>query len=193
MLLKEHLFTHTSKAPYTCEICTEKFTRRVTFHKHLASHGFQSNLCYVCGKLFESIAALEDHRPQHFRASVTQHPCNFCQQSFAKKISLLAHLKTYHGRSVFIHSQRDVKCSTYKKCNDHEMQPEPVQKHIKNGIIRCKTCSKSFEKKFRLKIHERTHEERSFVCEKCRKSFSTIGNLNIHQKLHENSICTTVE
>lgn len=53
---------------------------------------------------------------------------------------------------------------------------------------KCKHCGKAFKRKFCLRNHEKTHEEKQYKCEYCDKLFNYLGNMKKHiARMHEES------
>jgi uncharacterized Zn-finger protein len=62
-------------------------------------------------------------------------------------------------------------------------QLEVMTKQIKPH--HCTQCSKSFNKKSKLKIHMTVHTgEKPFSCSQCSKSFARVDKLQIHLRIH---------
>ena len=54
-----------------------------------------------------------------------------------------------------------------------------------SGNNYCHLCNKSYESKYKLKLHMHAHTgERPFVCEVCGKGFTRGPNLNAHMRVH---------
>mmetsp|Transcript_29136 Transcript_29136/g.113172 ORF Transcript_29136/g.113172 Transcript_29136/m.113172 type:complete len:144 (-) Transcript_29136:305-736(-) len=64
--------------------------------------------------------------------------------------------------------------------------------NVKDSVYRCpvESCSKTFTKKWNLKVHVRLHTgDEPFKCSRgdCKKSFRWRSSLKSHEKTHENS------
>jgi len=60
------------------------------------------------------------------------------------------------------------------------------ESHI-SGKYACDypNCSRSYNQKYRLQIHKRTHTgEKPFTCEYCNKGFTEKGNVKVHMRIH---------
>lgn len=55
---------------------------------------------------------------------------------------------------------------------------------IIEGLLQCKHCTRTFDLKFALKRHLRTHKNRLFKCMLCSQTFTFKCNLTRHLKIH---------
>lgn len=102
-----------------------------------------------------------------------------CGKSFSTNTNYQIHLRSTHTL------ERAFKCN---KCEKSYFSKGDLVKHeigTHSGSMVCNICSKVFQSKITLRIHNRmTHQEKKFVCnqENCGKKFSTNHLLEIHHR-----------
>lgn len=108
-----------TKAPFTCEICSETFPDFVNFDQHgVKVH--RRFICSYCGKAFTS----RPNRERHVRYHTGEKPykCDLCTVSFFRGDDLKYHRTTKHA---------DVKPFTCAACQTSFSYPKDLEKHLR--------------------------------------------------------------
>ncbi|XP_053391194.1 zinc finger protein 676-like isoform X2 [Mercenaria mercenaria] len=169
-------------APYTCPCCTDSFTRKSNFQRHMLRHLSQgTHLCLICGNKFKGKDGLQRHLNQHM---TRPYNCSNCRNRFETQAELSLHMSSRCKEG----SRDDFKCDL---C-DHvapNMSSLRVHKNMHAGLKphECAKCEKSFATKSSLERHDavRHQEATPFKCGQCGKAFKTKDNLKKHSKVHQ--------
>lgn len=181
--MKEHCRTvHSTKSSrqFECEICMEKFCRKILLKNHLfAVHtGNYRYNCEKCGKGY----LLESRLKRHEKVSHKIHTCEVCAVAFEKWSLLLAHKQSEH-KNV------ELKCSICNKMfNSRRGLREHRNTHVnidERNAIPCTFdgCEKIFFRRNNMLAHFKLkHENRTFICsfENCNLELSTKQKLDQH-------------
>ncbi|XP_067013371.1 zinc finger protein OZF isoform X3 [Anabrus simplex] len=137
--------------------------------------------------------------------------CHFCGKSFGNEELLKKHVinhKKEKERSLFIQSGMDSPtAATNEKrlyccdlCGISSFHHKDIINHLKNHAeikeYKCKMCPKSFEQRYNLNRHLRTHNEemrRRYPCSFCNKMFARPDGLRRHELWHSSGrhhLCT---
>ena len=134
--------------------------------------------CPSCGKTFTSKSNLNTHLNMVHSAAEKHYSCGTCQNKFYRKCDLLKH----EARHSDERAHKCIQCSLAFK--SHGELRNHVKLHGPNKF-KCTVCSKTFSRKYTLKIHEDTHnEECHFTCDICDKKLKSKNTLTIHMRLH---------
>ena len=80
-----------------CKLCNKAFNNKVTYSRHIKSHGDTGHVCTLCGKRFAYASLLKTHQSVH---SDETHKCTHddCEKSFKNKGDLTRHLKQHTAK-----------------------------------------------------------------------------------------------
>lgn len=183
--LQGHSYVHTGVLPFECRDCGERFLKRfwLTRHqrKHVANKAADTQVYACdCGEIYFDINELESHKEtEHGRGEANDdvdngddvykttpvHLCLVCDQSFARKQYLRAHLRTH-----------------FESLDDRKQFTCPMD-----------NCNKSYTRKSNLMTHyNAVHDERKskrFACPRdhCTARFGYKTVLKHHiESIHDN-------
>ena len=85
-------------------------------------------------------------------------PCETCGKLFTRKHDLGVHIKEAHSET----KEKQLQClhCEYKTSRKSELNRHVESKHNKSNFA-CSICNKSFNRKDNLKMHMKTHEEKT--------------------------------
>jgi len=85
------------------------------------------------------------------------------------------------------HNQRMVPCNVCGKSFSKFQLSKHRRIHFEK--FSCSFCSKTFNKLWNLRVHERIHTgEKPYVCDKCGKGFHQKVELNLHKRQHQKNV-----
>lgn len=152
------------KATLKCTACSETFSSRMAFRKHVA----WTHKKKVC--IRENNAYI----------------CSVCDYRTLKKTQFAAHLARKHETwSKKRQSSMAFPCAAcgFVCRSRHSLQSHFIRKHTDRYEYECKTCLKKFKVKGDLTNHIRFHHKETPVnCEICNKLCQNSGSLYVHQK-----------
>ncbi|XP_022215317.2 zinc finger protein 658 isoform X2 [Drosophila obscura] len=213
--LREHNGTGTW---YTCgqEGCSKSYRHKGTLVMHKRqSHGIGPKLklhvCEFCGRVLNSLAALNHHRFTHKDKLVKPYACEEpgCSVRFLSEEKLKVHMMRHRGIKNFTCPHCGAKKTTKnelklhinyhtlertwpcphcpKVCNSSTSRKMHIRtNHEKTKSYACSICDKRFTKPDTRKYHELTHTgERNYGCAVCGKRFVQPAALRTHRKIHE--------
>ena len=182
-------------APWICEFCGKKFTRKASMEEHQNRHtGIKQKHCNICDKYFYPSAYWRHMSSVHPSEENLKFECNICGKLLPFKFKLDQHLQSHSEKSL-------IQCQDCEKLFPSE---EKLRSHIRSvhetttEYQQCDTCGKTFSKYHAYYHHVKKcgfsdqrdilqHQEKSFLCafSGCRESFDEIQSLQEHQeKLH---------
>ena len=189
---KLHEQTHNKEKAMQCDMCGMTFTQVADQLLHMIyceRTEVRLHPCTTCGESFKTQEALWDHVSTH--TGIT-YPCNVCDKVFPVQELLSRHQAaecTYckyckkYFTSAHVFENHKKTWSHYIKM-DAESQDK--QKCVKENVLRCPICEKSFRQELRLTRHVASHKQNMhklpLSCDQCGKRFPTPLLLKQHKK-----------
>ena len=116
---------------------------------------FKCSCCYFeCSPLVKDIVKHYDT----WHPDKKVFPCETCGKLFTKKCHLDVHMKEAHSET----KEKQLQClhCEYKALRKSHLNRHVESKHNKSNFA-CSICNKSFNRKDNLKMHMKTHEEKT--------------------------------
>jgi len=207
--VQDHINTHFGSRPYKCKHCDESFAcsssqRRHVQYMHTHEKRFKCKDCdYMCvesSKLKRHIRIHSGERP---------YPCQHCSYASPDAFSLKRHLRTHTGEKPYVCTVCQAKFSQQNTLKTHRKvhsdrnpsyqckscplalgSKHALYKHVQNlhtseEPIPCKLCGKTFQDRYTLKVHKKTHiGEKCYECALCQYSCFTKASLSTHMLIH---------
>lgn len=178
-----------------CALCTDKFRLVSELKDHLILVHGRANVCQECGRQFESVKELEQHRSVHlnikvYRDSKTQsyrtgtrprYSCEYCEAVFETEIELNEHSAIHTTEMVNNLDQSDA-------------SEEPQEKKVNTndfGRFSCTDCDRHYVSYKGLWLHNRRHHPerkpapQTFDCQYCDRVLQTNAAYQMHKQMHE--------
>ena len=118
---------------------------------------FKCSCCYFeCSPLVKDIVKHYDT----WHPDKKVFPCETCGKLFTKKCHLDVHMKEAHSET----KEKQLQClhCEYKALRKSHLNRHVESKHNKSNFA-CSICNKSFNRKDNLKMHMKTHEEKTIL------------------------------
>ena len=101
--------------------------------------------CEICGAKYKKIGFLNAHmKKKHDLNTLEGSPCDLCEENFENSTRLQDHIATCH----------QIKCP---QCDIIFNSTASLKQHLTEHSYVCIVCGKSFEKKWKLNKHVKSH------------------------------------
>ncbi|XP_049286887.1 zinc finger protein 726-like [Anopheles funestus] len=85
---------HTLGKQYVCDLCSERFWRKLQLKQHMIHHtGQYPHKCEPCGQGFINLKSMRDHRCQR-----NSYKCTNCSIMFVRWLELVTHQRLEHAK-----------------------------------------------------------------------------------------------
>ncbi|EEC15745.1 regulator of sex-limitation, putative [Ixodes scapularis] len=184
---RRHQYEHTHV--HRCGVCGGRFRNLALLNAHVCQ-GLPVE-CDACGQVFDTVSALDEHRPTH---GEPQFKCELCGKAFFRGEALSKHPCVHvldpsagpdaASRKKAAPSLTPLVCEV---CGSRFSSTSSLNVH-KNlhgeKRFQCDVCGKRFHRKDLLLEHHAVHGDPTFPCPTCRKLFKTKKSLDVHMMIH---------
>jgi len=179
-LLRHVRYMHTHEKRFKCKDCDYVCVESSKFKRHMRIHsGERPYPCQHCSYTSPDTFSLKRHMRIH--TGEMPYVCTECQAKFSQQNSLKNHRKVHtdHNPSYQCEScpvALGSKWTLYKHVQNLHTSEEPIP---------CKLCGKTFQDKYTMKVHKKTHKgTRCFDCPLCPYRCFTERRLRSHMLIH---------
>ncbi|XP_060079288.1 zinc finger protein 543-like isoform X2 [Ylistrum balloti] len=197
----------TSAVELQCKDCNYKTMRK----EHLARHrnnvhtDLRPFLCDLCGCSFKRADTLTAHKVTHIdkKYRLYQYKCKECEKDFRSRAHLSEHMAMHSSLRMYL---CDICGVGFKRKSCQQKHMKSI--HLNPRSFQCRNCNKSFNTKYALLRHTRTHDTaipnqvhpneqvslqqiqitHAFQCSECEKTFHTKYLLLRHMQTHDPTI-----
>eukprot|EP00099_Drosophila_melanogaster_P022496 NP_649983.2 uncharacterized protein Dmel_CG6254 [Drosophila melanogaster] len=177
--LHAHHRTHVRAKPKTdncCPHCEKRFTTSGTLKRHIEGihNQIKPYVCDLCGKSFNYITGLKDHKLVH--TDECPFECPVCKRGFKNNARLKIHLDT-HSAEIYECTVCGLKLKTRRTFNKHKLV------HSDTRQFKCEVCGSAFKRSKTLKAHLILHTGiRPYKCNFCGRDFANGSNCRSHKR-----------
>ncbi|KAI8045591.1 zinc finger protein weckle [Drosophila gunungcola] len=164
------------KPDNSCPHCEKIFTTPGTLKRHIdgVHKQIKPYVCDLCGKSFNYITGLKDHKLVHTEECPFE--CPVCQRRFKNKARLKIHSDT-HSDKIYECTICGVKLKTRRTFNKHKLV------HSDERQYKCDVCGSAFKRSKTLKAHLILHTGiRPYKCNFCGRDFTNGSNCRSHKR-----------
>ncbi|KAH8365783.1 hypothetical protein KR093_004392, partial [Drosophila rubida] len=189
---EQRLLTHKRRhgqMPYPCPEpgCDRGYSHKHTLTLHMRKchklgKEHKSHICEFCGKVFDTMSQLRNHRFTHKDKSELPYACeqSNCERRFASKQLLKVHMMRHAGIKNYTCSYCGVQKTTRTELKIH------LNYHTLERTYSCRFCSKVCYSSSNLNKHMRTVHERArnYACSYCDHTFTQPAICKQHELIH---------
>ncbi|XP_016977550.1 zinc finger protein weckle [Drosophila rhopaloa] len=164
------------KPDNSCPHCEKVFTTPGTLKRHIdgVHKQIKPYVCDLCGKSFNYITGLKDHKLVHTEECPFE--CPVCKRRFKNKARLKIHSDT-HSEQNYECTICGVKLKTRRTFNKHKLV------HSDERLYKCDVCGSAFKRSKTLKAHLILHTGiRPYKCNFCGRDFTNGSNCRSHKR-----------
>jgi len=198
--LHAHHRTHVRAKPKTdncCPHCEKRFTTSGTLKRHIEGihNQIKPYVCDLCGKSFNYITGLKDHKLVH--TDECPFECPVCKRGFKNNarlkvgchvlLSTTVRLTSYlifcqihldtHSAEIYECTVCGLKLKTRRTFNKHKLV------HSDTRQFKCEVCGSAFKRSKTLKAHLILHTGiRPYKCNFCGRDFANGSNCRSHKR-----------
>nr|XP_036675694.1 zinc finger protein weckle-like [Drosophila suzukii] len=165
-----------TKSDNSCPHCDKRLTTPGTLKRHIEGVHKQIKpyVCDICGKSFNYVTGLKDHKVVHTEECPFE--CPVCLRRFKNKARLKIHSDT-HSAQIYECTICGVKLKTRRTFNKHKLV------HSDERQYKCDVCGSTFKRSKTLKTHLILHTGiRPYKCNFCGIDFSNGSNCRSHKR-----------
>ncbi|XP_034107820.1 gastrula zinc finger protein XlCGF46.1-like [Drosophila albomicans] len=189
---EQRLLTHKRRhgqMPYPCPEpgCDRGYSHKHTLTLHMRKchqlgKEHKSHICEFCGKVFDTMSQLRNHRFTHKEKSELPYACEEpnCDRRFSSKQLLKVHMMRHAGIKNYTCSFCGVQKTTRTELKIH------LNYHTLERTYSCRFCSKVCYSSSNLNKHMRTVHERArnYACSYCDSTFTQQAICKQHELIH---------
>ncbi|GFO11418.1 Zinc finger protein [Plakobranchus ocellatus] len=167
---------------FSCEVCGKRFERVQLLEEHRIIHRPIIN-CYKCGVNFLDVRSAIRHKSTHFTLP-RKYMCHICKENFRTYFCLMSHYKVHsEGESHLCQI-----CGKVFKSRLHLSNHIFVQ-HEGGSLAKsymCEECGKVLKSRNKFRIHLLNHKGiKLYTCRYCGKQLSTPSGFQGHLLAHQ--------
>ncbi|PSN44905.1 hypothetical protein C0J52_06186 [Blattella germanica] len=129
---------------YKCPSCSRMYVKKINLDIHIRTHHSLRGI----NRLENNRLIFHNIEGSSFTAPVKQYKCPSCSRTYVKKYNLDVHIRTHH-------SFRGVNRQENSQSIFGNIEGSSITAPVKQ--YKCPSCSRTYVKKYNLKIHIRTH------------------------------------